>query len=165
MRHRCGLMGQNRGKGSSREGLGGADSFPEHPCRSWSWQGSFREQMTCFNEHSCSLSQDSVSSVVDRSCMSFMASLTVSGASVVVWVLDMNLGVISWWVVAVVATIVGVMRQVMVGTQGANNPLTSHLDGEEGCAHASYVVVVVDKLKITKEQLVFEKERKEQLNT
>jgi hypothetical protein len=34
------------------------------------------------------------------------------------------------------------------------------LDGEEGCARASYVVVVVDKLKITKKQLVFEKRKK-----
>jgi hypothetical protein len=33
------------------------------------------------------------------------------------------LGVISWQVVAVVATVVGVMEQAMVGAQGANNPI------------------------------------------
>jgi hypothetical protein len=83
--------------------------------------------------------------------------LTVSGVSVVVWV---ALGVVSRRVVVVVAIVVGVTEQATVGAQGANNPLKSHLDGEEGCARASYVVVVVDKLKITKELLVFEKRKK-----
>jgi len=76
--------------------------------------------MTCFDEHGCLSSQDSVSSAVEGPCVSFMALLTVSGVLVVIWV---ALGVISQQVVAVVATIVGVMEQAMVGAQGANNPI------------------------------------------
>jgi len=52
--------------------------------------------------------------------VSFMASLTVSRVSVVIWV---ALGVVSQQVVAVVVTIVGVTEQAMVGDQDANNPI------------------------------------------
>jgi hypothetical protein len=52
--------------------------------------------------------------------VSFTASLTASGVLVVIWV---ALGVVSQRVVAVVATIVGVTEQAMVGAQDANNPV------------------------------------------
>jgi hypothetical protein len=58
--------------------------------------------------------------------VSFTASLTVSGVSVVVWV---ALGVVSWRVVAVVATVVGVTEQATVGAQGANNPVWTERRG------------------------------------
>ena len=79
-----------------------------------------RKQTACFDEHGCSSSQDSISWAVEVPCVLFTTSLTVSRVSVVIWV---ALGVISQWVVAVVATVFGVTEQVTVGAQGANNPI------------------------------------------
>jgi hypothetical protein len=69
------------------------------------------------------------------------------------------LGVGSRRVVAVVATVHRCWGDG-AGDGGCSRCKQPHLDGEEGCARASYVVVVVDKLKITKKQLVFEKRKK-----
>jgi hypothetical protein len=84
---------------------------------------------------------------VDGPCVSFMASLTISRVSVVVWV---ALGVVSH----------SSHCQLLLGWQRKKWWVLSHLDREEGHVCALYVVVVVDKLKITKRQLVFEKSKK-----
>jgi hypothetical protein len=81
--------------GMSRGGLGAVGGCSSRCWRWWGQQESFVEQTMCFDEHSCSTSHESVSSAVDSSCTSVTASLTVSGVSVAVWVLDMALDAIS----------------------------------------------------------------------
>jgi hypothetical protein len=94
--------------------LGGVGRLLDRRLGRWGLQGSSVEQMTRFDERSCSSSRKSVSSAVDSPCTSFTASLTVSGVSTGVWVLDdaqvVGLGVVAAGFVAFVHSDVAVAQ-------------------------------------------------------
>ena len=71
-----------------------------------------------FDEHNCLSSRESVFSAIDGPCVSFTVSLTVSGVSVAVWVLDEAQVVVSGAVVAVVGTVVDDNVALAMGHSG-----------------------------------------------
>jgi hypothetical protein len=62
--------------------------------------GGFIKYTTRSSEHVCTTSRNGISRAVDGLCVSFMASFTVSGESVFVWVLDAALGAVFGVVIA-----------------------------------------------------------------
>jgi hypothetical protein len=84
----------------------------------WGLQGSSVEQTTRFDERSCSSSRESVSSAVDSPCTSVTTSLTVSGVSAAIWILDDALVVVFRVVAVVFVAVVGGDVAVAMGGSG-----------------------------------------------
>ena len=110
--------GTTGASGSSRGGLGGADSCPGLRCGSWSWHGRSVEQTTRFDKHVCSSSCGSVCWAVDRRCGLSGAWVAVSGVVVAVLVLDTALDTVSEVVVAGNAGVGSCDVAVAVGGSG-----------------------------------------------